>query len=138
MENRPRARYIIFRCRATIRGIKLEIGESSYRKSANRSVAAVRYEKAGAETAIPATSEAFPLQILRVRETVSPVDPAGWPTRPTRTNSYVHACGILRTMTSSTLSVVKQQPQLPLPSPPLSLNGIHVPTSTGVQKLIRS
>lgn len=61
VENRPCVRRIISRCRATIRGIKLEIGESSYRKSADRLVAAVIYEKAGAETVIPVTSEAFPL-----------------------------------------------------------------------------
>lgn len=47
----------------TMRGIKLEIGESRYRKSANR-LAAVRPVKAGAEIAIPALEELFRLFLL--------------------------------------------------------------------------
>jgi len=57
-----RTRCIISRCRGTMRGIKLEIGESSYRKSVNR-LTAVRSEKAGAETVIPAL-ELFRLFLL--------------------------------------------------------------------------
>jgi len=46
-----------------MRGIKLEIGESSYCKSVNQ-LAAVRFEKAGAETAIPALEKLFRLFLL--------------------------------------------------------------------------
>lgn len=76
-----RTRCIISRCRATMRGIKLEIGESSYRKSVNR-LAAVRSEKAGAETAIPAL-ELFRLFLLLRNRFCSP---------------RMHMCTTLRTL----------------------------------------
>lgn len=55
----PCTRCIIPRCRATMRGIKLEIGESSYRKSANR-LAAVRFLESGRGNCDSGSRGAFP------------------------------------------------------------------------------